>query len=52
MELVNATSAQAIVTNITAVITNNIAGILVLFGSMVALSVARGFLNRAKKGRV
>lgn len=52
MELIDATSAAGVVTTVTGVITDNIAGILVLFGTMVGLAVARGFLNRAKKGRV
>jgi len=52
MTLVDATSAGNLVTAITAIITANIAGILVLFGAMVGLAVARSFLNRAKKGRV
>lgn len=52
MELIDATSAAGVVTAVTSVITANMAGILVLFGTMVGLAVARGFLNRAKKGRV
>lgn len=52
MELIDATSAAALVTTVTGVITANIAGVLLLFGTMVGLAIARGFVNRAKKGRV
>lgn len=52
MVLIDSTAAAGVVTDITGVIADNIGGILVLFGTMVGLAVARGFLNRAKKGRV
>lgn len=52
MTLIDATSAGNVVTAVTAIITANIAGVLVLFGTFVGLALARSFLNRAKKGRV
>jgi len=52
MTLIDATSAASLVTTVTGVITSNMAGILIVFGTMVGIAVARGFLNRAKKGKV
>lgn len=52
MELVDATSAAALVTTVTGVITDNIAGVLLLLGTFVGIGFARKFLNRSTKGRI
>lgn len=52
MTLVDATSGAALVTAVTDVISDNIAGILVVLGAMVGIAFARKLLNRSTKGRV
>lgn len=52
MELIDATSAAALVTTVTGVITDNMAGILIVFGTMVGIGLARKFINRSKNGKL
>jgi len=52
MTLIDATSASSLVTTVTGVITANMTGILIVFGTMVGIAVARKFLNRAKNGKL
>jgi len=51
MEIINATSAATLVNGITAVIQDNIAGVLFVLAVMVGIKLSRKFLNRSTNGK-
>lgn len=50
--LLDATTAGSIFTSMWGVVTDNFAGVAVLLGAVVGLSIAAKLINGAKKGKV